>query len=120
MIGVNSGDGRGNITAYVTVFDSNARPAVRPRLLGLLAGNGALRPSSFACGGSATSAGGRFTDFATFTSPVDTADSFRDFDCGRPVQLRSAEPLPASGRAATASARWATTSSTNTPTCTPS
>ena len=37
MVGVNSGDGRGNITAYATVFDSEAGAAARPRLLGLLA-----------------------------------------------------------------------------------
>ena len=37
MVGVNSGDGRGNLTAYATVFDSEAGPAARPRLLGLLA-----------------------------------------------------------------------------------
>ena len=35
---------------------------------------------SFGCGGSATSAGGLFTDFSTFYLTVDTADQFRDFD----------------------------------------
>ena len=37
MVGVNSGDGRGNITAYATVFDSEAVLQARPRLFGLLA-----------------------------------------------------------------------------------
>ena len=37
MIGVNSGDGRGNITAYATVFDSKSDAAGESRLLGLLA-----------------------------------------------------------------------------------
>ena len=39
MMGVNSGDGRGNITAYAAVFDSKAVMQARPRLLGLLAGS---------------------------------------------------------------------------------
>ncbi len=61
MVGVNSGDGRGNLTAYATVFDSDA----------ILQGERdfsacSLNPAtgaSFACGGSSTSATGRFTTF---------------------------------------------------------
>ena len=37
MVGVNSGDGRGNITAYATVFDSEQVLQARSRLLGLFA-----------------------------------------------------------------------------------
>ena len=62
VMGVNSGDGRGNITAYAAVFDSKAGPAGRSRLLGLLAEPG-TRWRSFTCGGSCTNATGRFTNF---------------------------------------------------------
>ena len=37
MVGVNSGDGRGNITAYATVYRQQAGAAARPRLFSLLA-----------------------------------------------------------------------------------
>ena len=37
-MGVNTGDGRGNITAYAGVCDNEASAAERPRLLGVLAG----------------------------------------------------------------------------------
>jgi iron complex outermembrane receptor protein len=79
MVGVNSGDGRGNITAYATVFDSKA----------VLQGDRDYSACSldtdppteqFLCGGSGTSAGGMFTDFSTFYLTMDTAESFRDFD----------------------------------------
>ncbi len=71
MVGVNSGDGRGNITAYATVFDSDA----------ILQGDRdfsacSLNPAtgaSFACGGSSTNATGRFTNFEPTTTP-DPAD----------------------------------------------
>ena len=94
MVGVNSGDGRGNMTAYATVFDSDQ----------VLQGNRdysacSLNPNptvSFACGGSSTSAGGRFTTFGAPSYPdpdgagplpagpaynftVDTATAFRNF-----------------------------------------
>jgi iron complex outermembrane receptor protein len=79
MVGVNSGDGRGNITAYATVFDSDQ---VLQRDRDYSACSLATAPplTSFGCGGSATSAGGLFTDFSTFYLTVDSADSFRDFD----------------------------------------
>ena len=41
-----------------------------------------LRTESFGCGGSATSAGGLFTDFSNYYLTVDSADAFRDFDFG--------------------------------------
>ncbi len=78
MIGVNSGDGRGNITAYATVFDGDqvlqgdrdySACSLNPNPVG-----------SFTCGGSSTNAGGRFTDFATYDFTTDTNTSFRDID----------------------------------------
>ena len=78
MVGVNSGDGRGNITAYATVFDSK-QILQRDRDYSACS----LNPNpvgSFTCGGSSTNAGGRFTDFATYDFTVDTAQSFRDYD----------------------------------------
>ena len=68
MVGVNSGDGRGNITAYATVFDSEA----------VLQGDRdysacSLNPAtgaSFACGGSSTSAPGRFIVFNGPVNPL--------------------------------------------------
>ena len=78
MVGVNSGDGRGNITAYATVFDSK-QVLQRDRDYSACS----LDPNpvgSFVCGGSATSAGGLFTDFSNYYFTADTADSFRDFN----------------------------------------
>ena len=77
MVGVNSGDGRGNITAYATVFDGDE----------VLQGDRdysacSLNPAtgaSFACGGSSTNAGGRFTDFSTYDLTTDTATDMRAF-----------------------------------------
>jgi len=83
MMGINSGDGRGNLTAYATVFDSKQ---VLQRDRDYSACSLAANPTtSFACGGSATSAGGLFTDFTSYYLTVDTADSFRDFDFGADV-----------------------------------
>ncbi len=78
MVGVNSGDGRGNITAYATVFDSNAvlqadrdysACTVNPNPVG-----------SFTCGGSSTNAGGRFSDFSNYDFTVDTETAFRPYN----------------------------------------
>ncbi len=80
VVGVNSGDGRGNITAYATVFDSK-KVLQRDRDYSACA-LGANPTVQFACGGSATSAGGLFTDFSNYYLTVDTADSLRDFDFG--------------------------------------
>jgi outer membrane receptor protein involved in Fe transport len=78
LVGVNSGDGRGNITAYATVFDSDAvLQADRDYSACTLAPNPTV---SFACGGSATNAGGTFTDFNNFALTVDTATAMRNTD----------------------------------------
>ncbi|HLB83482.1 MAG TPA: TonB-dependent receptor plug domain-containing protein, partial [Steroidobacteraceae bacterium] len=77
-VGVNSGDGRGNITAYATVFDSEqvlqadrdySACSLNPNPVG-----------SFTCGGSSVSAGGTFSDFVNYAFTSDTADSFRAFN----------------------------------------
>src|SRR5688572_13642991 len=78
MVGVNSGDGRGNITAYATVFDGK-QVLQRDRDYSACS----LNPNpvgSFTCGGSSTNANGRFTDFSTYDFTVDTAESFRPYD----------------------------------------
>ena len=95
MVGVNSGDGRGNITAYATVFDSEAscrRIATIPPARWT-----PTRSTSFVCGGSSTSA--RRTNF---TRLVDLRFHGRHGDGVPrlqrrygPVQLRPAQLLPA-------------------------
>jgi len=78
MVGVNSGDGRGNITAYATVFDSEAvLQADRDYSACSLNANPV---GSFTCGGSSTNATGRFSDFSTYDFTTDTADSFRNYN----------------------------------------
>ena len=79
MVGVNSGDGRGNITAYATVFDSK-QVLQRDRDYSACSLDTDPPTEQFLCGGSGTSAGGMFTDFSTFYLTLDTADSFRDFE----------------------------------------
>jgi iron complex outermembrane recepter protein len=79
MVGVNSGDGRGNITAYATVFDSG-QVLQRDRDYSACSLATAAPTVSFACGGSGTNAGGVFTDFSTYYFTVDTPDSFRPTD----------------------------------------
>jgi outer membrane receptor protein involved in Fe transport len=67
LVGVNSGDGRGNITAYATVFDSNAvLQADRDYSACTVNPN---PTTSFTCGGSATSHTGRFTTFGSPSYP---------------------------------------------------
>ena len=78
MVGVNSGDGRGNLTAYATVYDSK-QVLQRDRDYSACSLN-ANPVGSFGCGGSSTSAGGLFTDFSSYYLTVDTADSFRPTD----------------------------------------
>ena len=79
MVGVNSGDGRGNITAYATVFDGK-QVLQGDRDYSACSLNALTLPTtSFDCGGSGTSAGGQFTDFSTYYFTVDTPDQFRDF-----------------------------------------
>ncbi|HEY8266216.1 MAG TPA: TonB-dependent receptor [Steroidobacteraceae bacterium] len=79
MVGVNSGDGRGNLTAYATVFDSEA-VLQGDRDYSACSVNG-TPVGSFTCGGSSVNAGGIFTtDFTGHVYTVDTADSFRPSD----------------------------------------
>ncbi|HWN06997.1 MAG TPA: TonB-dependent receptor [Steroidobacteraceae bacterium] len=79
MIGVNSGDGRGNITAYATAYDSK-QVLQRDRDYSACSLATAAPTESFACGGSATNHIGTFTDLSTYVFTVDTADSFRPTD----------------------------------------
>ena len=78
MIGVNSGDGRGNITAYATVFDGD-QVLQRDRDYSACSLDTDPPVESFACGGSATSSGGLFTDFSTYELTADTATNMRPF-----------------------------------------
>jgi outer membrane receptor protein involved in Fe transport len=73
MMGVNSGDGRGNITAYASVFDS-AAVLQADRDYSACSLNAVGLGASFSCGGSSTSATGRFTDFSTYNFTADAAD----------------------------------------------
>ncbi len=77
MLGVNSGDGRGNLTAYFTVFDGD-QVLQRDRDYSACT-LGANPTVSFACGGSGTSAGGSFTNFTTFNLTANDATAFRPF-----------------------------------------
>jgi len=78
MMGVNSGDGRGNITAYASVFDSD--PVMQAdRDYSACSLNPAGLGASFTCGGSSTNATGRFTDFSTYNFTTDTATAWRPF-----------------------------------------
>ncbi len=79
MVGVNSGDGRGNITAYATVFDSEA-VLEADRDFSACSLNPAPVGGSLSCGGSSTSAGGRFTDFSTYDLTTDSATNMRNYD----------------------------------------
>ena len=78
MMGVNSGDGRGNITAYATVFDSD-EVLQGDRDYSACSLSTAQPLVSFGCGGSATSAGGLFTDFSNYYLTADTAANMRNF-----------------------------------------
>lgn len=68
VVGTDVGGGRGNITSYFTYRENN--PVFQAdrdySACALGAPNAATGPSTFSCGGSATSAGGYFTDFATY------------------------------------------------------
>ena len=80
MVGVNSGDGRGNITAYATVFDSD-QALQRDRDYSACSIDTTKAPvEQFFCGGSSASAGGIFRDFSTYAFTADTATSFRNFN----------------------------------------
>ena len=84
MMGVNSGDGRGNITAYASVFDSDKiMQADRDYSACSLNAN---PTESFSCGGSSTNATGRFTNNLPASNPLaynftqDTETAWRPFD----------------------------------------
>jgi len=77
LMGMNTGDGRGNMTAYFSVFDSD-QVLQRDRDYSACS-LGANPTTSFTCGGSATSAGGLFTDFSTYALTVNNATAFRNF-----------------------------------------
>ena len=79
LMGVNSGDGRGNITAYATVFDSK-QVLQRDRDYSACSLSTAAPTVSFGCGGSATNHLGTFTDFSTYFLTVNDDDSFRFSD----------------------------------------
>jgi iron complex outermembrane recepter protein len=80
MVGVNSGDGRGNITAFATVFDSKEVLQAN-RDFSACSLNPAPVGGSLSCGGSSTSAGGRFTDFAGgFDMTTDSASNMRPYN----------------------------------------
>ena len=101
MVGVNSGDGRGNLTAYATVYDSEAGPAARSRLLGVLAERESrriLRMRGFVDFGRRAVHG--FLDVLLHGGHgrcVPPDGPAQQSVQPRPVQLRPAEPLPASG-----------------------
>jgi outer membrane receptor protein involved in Fe transport len=82
MVGVNSGDGRGNITAFATVFDSDA-VLQADRDYSACSLNPAPVGGSLSCGGSSTNASGRFTDFSTYDLTT---------DAGAPGGMRNYNP----------------------------
>jgi len=70
IVGVNSGDGRGNFVAY---FNAQTNDEILQRDRDFSAcslGGQAGTPPSFTCGGSSTASPGRFTDFATYNFTV--------------------------------------------------
>ena len=72
MVGVNSGDGRGNLTAYATVFDSKQ---VLQRDRDYSACSLDTEPDrSFGCGGSATTPAACSRTSSTYYLALDTAD----------------------------------------------
>ncbi|MEX2050807.1 MAG: TonB-dependent receptor [Steroidobacteraceae bacterium] len=83
IVGINSGDGRGNLTAFATVFDSK-QVLQRDRDYSACSLD-ANTVGQFRCGGSATSAGGLFSDFSNYYLTVNDANTFRDFDFGADV-----------------------------------
>ncbi|MGE0031603.1 MAG: TonB-dependent receptor plug domain-containing protein [Steroidobacteraceae bacterium] len=78
MVGVNSGDGRGNLTAYASVFDSDA--ILQSERDYSACSLGANPTASFTCGGSDTSAGGRFTNFNAAGFPAYNLTVLNDTD----------------------------------------
>jgi hypothetical protein len=80
MVGVNSGDGRGNITAYATVFDSDAVMQA-DRDYSACSLNPAPVGGSLHLRRLVDNAGGRFTDFAGgYDLTTDTATNMRAYN----------------------------------------
>lgn len=69
VMGVNSPDGRGNVTAYVGYRNNEA--VVQADRDYSACSIGTAGATSFTCGGSSTSYPGRFTDFATYDYSID-------------------------------------------------
>ncbi len=80
MVGINSGDGRGNLTAYATVFDSDQVLQGDRDYSACSIDTINVPTTQFFCGGSSASAGGSFTDFSTYALTIDTEDSMRPFN----------------------------------------
>lgn len=84
IMGVSTGDGRGNLTAYATFLD-HEEILQRDRDFSACSLAGGTPTVSFGCGGSGTADPGTFTDFATFNFTVDRAgagNTFRNFNAG--------------------------------------
>ena len=99
MVGVNSGDGRGNITAYATVFDSD-QVLQRDRDYSACSIDTTKAPSSnFSAVDRPRVQGAvsRIFDLCLHGRHANEFPQLRLLD--RPLQLRPAEPLPASGAA---------------------
>ena len=79
MVGVNSGDGRGNITAYATVFDSD-QVLQRDRDYSACSLATAAPTVSFACGARRRTRAAYSRTFPPTTSPSTPPDSFRPTD----------------------------------------
>ena len=81
LIGMNSGDGKGNVVLFAGVQSADA---ILQKSYDYSACSLSVNSptKSFACGGSSTSYPGRFTDFATFNKTLDQAgpgNTFRNF-----------------------------------------
>ncbi len=82
LVGLNSGDGKGNVVLYAGVETNDAVLQAKYDYSACTLNNNAPK-TSFSCGGSSTSYPGRFTDFATYNSTVSTAgtgNTFRNFN----------------------------------------
>ena len=79
IMGVNTDDGRGNLTGYIS-FRDNDEVLQGQRDYSACA-IGSASATNFTCGGSSTSYPGRFTDFDAFNYTIDQGTGeFRDFD----------------------------------------
>ncbi|MFN3537839.1 MAG: TonB-dependent receptor plug domain-containing protein, partial [Brevundimonas sp.] len=85
VVGTEVGGGRGNITSYFTYRENN--PVFQAdrdySSCAIAAPTAASGPDTYACGGSATSAGGYFTDFANFgytINPNNPAGEFINYN----------------------------------------